>query len=243
MNRTAQEQVDFDDKEEHGQHTAHLFLYAMEKSGCAPEGRVMNLDDDHGAAAFLRAVQYQLSLEYTYYPINKMGPYLHSNKIGDNVVDGTRTLKASVDRVEELESYTIPICKVSVNPLLIFLHVDQGCFRDVGYTPFASMIANNRSLHQHHVEGVIDEVKKGNPIVSQEDFAITAFDVALDCNPIVSQQGDISLDGNNGIPFTYRCTLNRDPQSDITVKGKKATEATFDSLDNLYHKVSLATQS
>lgn len=204
-------------------------MYAMEESGCGPPRGMMNLVDDNGAAAFLRAVQYHLSLEFTFISRTIMKNYVTNNKIPDRIAHG-KTLNDRIGRVLEHEGNDIPICKVSVNPMLIFLHVDQGCFDNLGYTSFASPFANSRSLDQDHVERVCVEVKKGNAVVSQEDFAIMPFDVC---------QGEESSNTGGGASIPYRCTLNRDRQSDVTVLGKKAVANTRETLDNMYHKVSL----
>lgn len=216
-----------------GRHNAHLFRFAMEECGCGPPKGMMNIEDDEGVAAFLRAVQNHLSIENTFSPVKSISEYVKWNRIADNLAYG-KELNDRFGGVLEHEGNNIPICKASVNPLLIFLHVDQGCFENVSFSPFVSPFANNRSIHQEHVHAVIEEVLTGNAIVSQEDLAIMAFDVVLDDTPPTT----------NGVPpIIYRCTLNRDHESSVTVMGKKASEATHQSLDNLYNKVSGTTQN
>lgn len=225
-------QKEVDAKEPYGLHNARLFLFAMEECGCGPPRGMMNLDDYEGASAFLRAVQYHLSLKYTFDPYLSMDGHMRTHSLTDDMTAGKEFKATSFDGVLETER-NIKLCKVSVNPLMIFLHVDQGCFDQVGYTPFASLMANNRSIHQHHVNKVVEQVKNGNPIISQEDFALVAFDVIRD---------DVGMDtADSQGPIPYRCTLNRDRQSRVTVMGKKASEATCENLDILYKKVSSTT--
>lgn len=209
-----------------GKDTAQLFLFAMESSGTGPPRGMMTLVDHRGAAAFLRAVQNHLSVDNTFCRpcVQTISEYAKENIVPDDIASG-KTWNTPVSKAIEYEA-GIPICKVSVNPLLLFLHLDQGCFGNPGYTPFASPIANSWSIYQDHVNNICKQVEKGEAIITQEDLAIIPFDVCLD--------------GHNDKPASlpYRCTLNRDKQSDATVIGKKAVASTKQALDFLYQKVS-----
>lgn len=209
-------------KETIGKHTAELFLFALEESGCGPPKGIMNLTTDRGAAAFLREVKNHLSVENSFIDVKSVQEYACENEVPENIVGGIPG-NVAVDKALEYEG-NIPISKVSVNPSLLFLHVDQGSFANLGYTPFATLRVNSRSIHKQHVDEAIAEVKNGKPIISQEDIAVTPFQVCL---------GD-----SNEEALTYNCTLNRDSQSEVAVIGKKAAVATHEAIDKLYQKVS-----
>jgi hypothetical protein len=115
-----------------------------------------------------------------------------------------------------------------VNPVLIFLHIDQGCFDCRSYTPFASPVANSRSIHKANVDELCKELfKNKKKIVHQEDFAVTAYDVRLNSD----------VDATTEV-MEYRCTLNRDIESDVKVVGKKAEATTQTTILQLYLRVS-----
>jgi hypothetical protein len=211
-------------KETIGKHTAELFLFALEESGCGPPKGIMNLATDGGSAAFLREVKNHLSVENTFVNVKSVREYANENEVPEDIAGGIPG-NVVVDKALEYEG-DIPISKVSVSPLLLFLHVDQGSFANLGYTPFATLRVNSRSIHKQHVEEAIAEVKDGKPIISQEDIAVTPFEVCL---------GDSNQEETGSL--TYNCTLNRDSQSEVAVMGKRAAVATHEAIDNLYQKV------
>jgi hypothetical protein len=184
----------------------------------------MNLATDGGSAAFLREVKNHLSVENTFVNVKSVREYANENEVPEDIAGGIPG-NVVVDKALEYEG-DIPISKVSVSPLLLFLHVDQGSFANLGYTPFATLRVNSRSIHKQHVEEAIAEVKDGKPIISQEDIAVTPFEVCL---------GDSNQEETGSL--TYNCTLNRDSQSEVAVMGKRAAVATHEAIDNLYQKV------
>ena len=210
-----------------GKNTAKLFLFAMETSGSGPPPGIMTLDDHQGAAAFLRAVKNQLSLDNTFCDgYQTISDYLTTKGDVPNDIATGKTWEQTVSKEIKPEQ-GFGICKVpSVNPLLLFLHLDQGCFANTGYTPFASPVTNSRSIYQDHVQNIYKEVKNGTGEITQEDIALIPFDVCLD-----ERQGESA-----SIP--YMCALNRDKQSNANVMGKKAVSSTKETLDILNQKAS-----
>jgi hypothetical protein len=119
------------------------------------------------------------------------------------------------------------ICKVQLNPLVIFLHIDQGFITDnLGrFTPFASPVANSRSMYKEQVEKLCREIMERKLVVSCEDFAIVPFGVSTDQPPSPEH-------------LEYRCTLDRDTTSRNTVKTKRATLLTTECFNTFYKEVS-----
>ena len=77
----------------------------------------------------------------------------------------------------------------------------QGITDNLGrFTPFASPVANSRSMHKEQVEKVCIEILERKLVVACEDFAIVPFGVSIDQPPIVEH-------------LEYRCTLDRDTTS------------------------------
>jgi len=223
---------------QNGKHTAQLFLFAMEKSGTGPPMGLMTLTDDKGAAAFLRAVEYHMSFK------NKFGENIEryvstlpkelKGRLGKNLNHASeKEWNEEVIMSMEDDDGT-QICKASINPLLIFLHVDQGCFEgpEEGYTPFASPVANSRCIYQKQVKKIINAIEEENSAASLtgEDYAIIPFDVGQDKGDFVSGS------------LEYMCTLNRDKQSGVTIVGKKAVASRRQTLDTLYEKVCCKVQ-
>jgi hypothetical protein len=209
-----------------GKDTAKLFLFAMETSGSGPPRGIMTLDDHGGAAAFLRAVQNQILLYDTFCKEHQtISDYLEAKEIVSNDIATGKTWEVPVTKKME-HDHGFEICKTSVNPLLLFLHLDQGCFANTGYTPFASPITNSRSIYQDHVEPLVKEVESGDYALTAEDACIVPFDVCL----------DESNYEKTSIP--YRCTLNRDKQSVDNVMGKTAVACVKRSIEVLSQKVS-----
>jgi hypothetical protein len=76
------------------------------------------------------------------------------------------------------------------------------------------------------VDELCDELfKKRKKIVHQEDFSVMAYDVLIH-------------DDSNKEPIEYRCTLDRDNDSDVKVVKKKAEANTRTTISKLYKKVS-----
>jgi hypothetical protein len=191
-----------------GQNTAHLFMYAIEKSGSGPPYDVMNLGEDQGVAAFLRAVKYQISVDVPFSEYKTIFQYAKENNVPDNIGESPETgHHSSMDNDNGID-----ICKAGFSFMVVFLHVDQGCFENCGYTPFASPVCNSRSIHQQHVDKVCREIKDGNSVVAQEDFAIVPYEVSL-----VNEDMDAVNEQNL---ITYQCTLNRDKQTPVKIQGK-----------------------
>jgi hypothetical protein len=163
--------------------TCEMLLFAIERSGSGPPKGTMNLqeDDSGGTAAFLRAVKNYTHVVFPPDYVDVITDLQDSHEKTDYYI-----------KIEKKEScLVIPhqamatdgpykICKSSVSPLVLFLHVDQGSFESGGYTPFASPVCNSRSVHKKHVDGVSQEVVQGHPVVSQEDFAILGYQVIVD---------------------------------------------------------------
>lgn len=122
------------------------------------------------------------------------------------------------------------ISRSLMSPIVLFLHVDQGSFAKVGYTPYASPVANSRSVHKKHVEGVCKEVMNGKVVLSQEDYAIFGYQILLnEEDPPQSAES---------CPVQYRCTLNRDNESNNSIVAKRAVPVTHKNLENVYRTVS-----
>lgn len=232
-----------------GKQTADLFLFAIQESGSGPLYGIMNLNNDMGAAAFLRAVKHQLSVENTFFECKTIEEYAKENHV-PSITDFSRSQALQEEmQGRQLENDSdVPICKVQVSPLLVFLHVDQGAFQNLGYTPFASPVgANSRSIHQEHVEKVCNEIRKGRSVVSQEDFAIFPFQVCItgrnDSDNGKDDDDDDDDDNEEPPPlFEYQCILNRDNQSMVKVLAKKATTVTHEAVANMYKKVRCGTR-
>lgn len=209
-----------------GRNTAQLFLYAIEHSGSGPKIEIMDLDDDRkgGVPAFLRAVKNQISVKFPFTRYTTIKEY--------TITNNAREIRWSLDEIKLLmeTDAAVPICKVSVIPLLVFLHVDQGAFDNTEYTPFASIVSNARSLHEEHVKKVTDEMGKGESIVGQEDFAIVPYEVAIVDHPTREYHDPFQK-------YDYQCTLNRVPQSKVKVKTKTAVAVTVNGIHECYKRV------
>jgi hypothetical protein len=122
------------------------------------------------------------------------------------------------------------ICKVQLNPLVIFLHTDQGFISaNVGrFTPFASPLANSRSMHKEQVEKICGQIMEGERVVASEDFAIVPFVVE-------TQPPDTAASGEL---LEYRCTLDRDTTGQNIVKAKRANIVTSKALTGIIKNVS-----
>ena len=204
-----------------GKHTSHLFLFAIEESGSGPPKDTMKLSNDDtrdvcpkGTAAFLRAVQRYLPMSFS--GMETTGEYAKRRKLPKELVSTEHVENDSFVGREEMETNT-KICKVAVNPLLIFLHVDQGSFADGRYTPFGNPAVNSRSIYKENVEVLSKKLAEGENVIKGEDFAIVPYK-ALIGNMLwknVPKQ----------LHLLYRCTLDRDPSSSHTIIGKEAITA------------------
>jgi hypothetical protein len=211
--------------------TAKLFQFAMEKSGSGPPRGIMSVNDARGAIAFIRAVKNQLSLEHTFSPdVDTISEYATINKVPEQLDKRKESRDKTYDKKITVEQ-GIQICKADVSPALLFLHLDQGCYEDTGYTPFASVIGNSRSIDPYHVKEIEKKVDDSKGQITQEDISIIPFEVCL------NGQND-QPEANQPEAISYRCILNRDRQSNITVMGKKALPISFEALEALNLTVS-----
>jgi hypothetical protein len=230
--------------------TSEMLLFAIERSGSGPPKGIMNLkeDDSGGTAAFLRAVK---NYTHVVFPPDYDDVFANEDDRNRYLVKIERKVnKTSLVKPQQAQATDGPykICKSSVSPLVLFLHVDQGLLENGGYTPFASPICNSRSVHKKHVDGVCQEVVQGHSIISQEDFAILGYQVLVD--GYESEQEEATRTGNGhgqddttgeGLveePIAYRCTLNRDSESDDTIVAKDATVVTMESMRKIFWTVS-----
>jgi hypothetical protein len=152
--------------------------------------------------------------------------FVTNNSIPDNLTENTDWLNNFVPKRLERDG-KFDICKVPVNPLLLFLHLDQGSFANAGYTPFASPVANSRSIHEKHVDKVCQELLQGNNVINREDIAIVPYSIVL---------GNYLSKEKTG--RRYRCTLNRDAWSDDTLVAKCLANMSFQKIDNQNEMVS-----
>jgi hypothetical protein len=81
-----------------GENMAKLFLYAMVKSGTGPRG--MTLQTKGGVAAFLRAVQYHLCVEFTFDKAKKtMYEYAKDHELPYDIDEGKNGRKGLADQM------------------------------------------------------------------------------------------------------------------------------------------------
>jgi hypothetical protein len=213
---------------EMGRHTSHLFLFAIEQSGSGPPRGVMHVSDDFdkdempgGTAAFLRAVQRYLPMSFR--DLETVGEYAKRKRIPKEIEREKDMPPISFFGNEEQEKGT-RICKVAVNPLLILLHVDQGSFANGSYTPFATPKANNRSIYKENVDLLSMRLIDQENVVKGEDFSIVPYKASVGNKMSVIQQ---KL--SRKLCLLYRCTLNRDPESEQVIISKEAvvTDSNF----------------
>jgi hypothetical protein len=178
-----------------------MFLFTIESSGSGPPEGIMNLDkNDKGeTAAFLRALQNFLSVQ-------SLPTYTITIRDDHEEVDIPiseslkKDWKNSYQKNEMDGSYRI--CRALITPLVLFLHMDQGSFDKVGYTPFASPVANSQLVNKIHADSVCKELLNGKGIVLQEDLAIIGYQVLLNDQPVPESE--------EAGPIEYKCTLNRE---------------------------------
>jgi hypothetical protein len=213
----------------------------MEKSGSGPPRGIMSIKDASGAVAFMRAVKNQLSLQYTFCPrVRTISEFASQYNIPSEIVTGKKGWDQTSDKKITLEQ-GIQICKAVACPAVVFLHMDQGCYEDTGYTPFASVIGNSRSIDPVHVKDISEKVAASEGEITQEDISIIPFEVFLDGQNDQPEANDGQNDQPEATqpePISYRCSLNRDRQSNITVMGKKALPISKQALEALNRMVS-----
>jgi hypothetical protein len=209
--------------------TSKMFLFAIEGSGSGPPKGIMNLDknDKGGTVAFLRALQNFLSVQ---------NPPTYSVTIRDGYEEVDIPISGSLNedwknsyQQNEMDG-SFMICRTLITPLVLFLHVDQGSFDKVGYTPLASPVTNSRSVNKNHLDKVTREILDGKSIVSMEDFAIIGYQVFLNEEPVPESE--------EARPIEYKCTLNRDNANEEKVVAKKLTLVTKDNLERIFKTVS-----
>lgn len=189
----------------------------------------MSIKDASGAVAFMRAVKNQLSLKTTFgHGVETISEFASGCNIASEIV--TDFFDQTSDKNITLEHGT-QICKAVACPALVFLHMDQGCYEDTGYTPFASVKGNSRSIDPIHVKDISEKVAASEGEITQEDISIVPFQVCLD------GQND-QPEANQPEPISYRCSLNRDRHSNITLMGKKALPISKQALEALNRMVS-----
>jgi hypothetical protein len=216
---------------QNGSNTSKMLLFAIEQSGSGPPKGTMNLDpcDEEGTAAFLRVIKNF---------INVRNPPLYDEIIfrGEGTdVNIPKThignlLESNLNQKRKEMDGSYRISRSLMSPIVLFLHVDQGSFAKVGYTPYASPVANSRSVHKKHVEGVCKEVMNGKVVLSQEDYAIFGYQILLN--------EEDSPESAESCPVQYRCTLNRDNESNNSIVAKRAVPVTHKNLENVYRTVS-----
>ncbi len=215
-----------DRMDEIGKNTSQLFLFAFEKSGTGPPIGLMHLDQDkveespEGIRAFLRIFQRYLPMSLN--DSMSIGEYIDENKIEQLADDdpGDYLTTITSDKEQNLD-----ICKAAINPLVILLHVDQGSFADGTYTPFATPKANNRSIDGKHVDVLAGRVVLKENVIKQEDFSILPY--------MIHMVNSVTADSRTA-RMHYRCTLNRDPESKLTIIDKITWSVSLDEVEWIY---------
>jgi hypothetical protein len=225
------------EKRDIGNHTSQLLEYALKRSGSGPKDGIMHLTkkDIPGTRAFLRATKPFCS-PTCYLDFNNMmtvekllHPDITPQTAAKNPLPSDSLFfEKKVEKDKEFD-----ICKVQMNSLMIFLHIDQGqIFNEqqgstYWYTPYASPTTNSRSMNMEHVDKVVLEVEVGNDVVSQEDFVIAPYQVRI-------LQKDEEPSAND---MPYRCTLDRDNDSPHLLFAKRAQPLSRTTLQTLSDKV------
>jgi hypothetical protein len=213
--------------------TNKLLLFAMKKAGCGPPMTTMNLTDDSGKRAFLRAI-----ISFFPYDITECRTIAQEkermNQVGKKIspFENETKPKYLYDSLKQLtgtKEGSFTICKANINPFVIFLNVDQGHDAQTHYTPMASPIANGRSLITEHINTVCKAVTKtkDRAIIGNEDMAIAPY-------MLVPPQGGPED------KIRYKCILNRDRHtSDGEVIAKQAV--CMDAMTYVNHYKTVST--
>ena len=172
-------------------HTSRLLLKAMEVSGSSPLVGTMNLrkDDTKGTAAFLRSVSNYLYVEDPF----DYKRTIEGEEYQTEVEKDEKKYRHNI--FTEMKEENFLFSKADINPLVLFLHVDQGCYATVGYTPFSTPRANNRTVHKEHVVEFCKELQENKNVLSSEDFSIIGFNTEWPFVMILpNQDSDIEPD-------------------------------------------------
>lgn len=209
-------------------HTRALWKYAVSSSGSGPQGLLLGTENDldEFAKSFSMLFNKQSSIQ-TDNPLKKVEE-LQKEYFPTGfkmTMPSPSYFTKSIEKDMDFD-----ICKVQLNPLLIFLHIDQGFLTGhVGrFTPFASPVANSRSISKDQVEKLCGEIMEGKPIVVCEDFAVAPFVVETHA-PGTAVIGE---------RLKYRCTLDRDSTSQNIVSTKMAKVLTKKGLIQFTENVS-----
>lgn len=172
-------------------HTSRLLLKAMEVSGSSPLVGTMNLrkDDTKGTAAFLRSVSNYLYVEDPF----DYKRTIEGEEYQTEVEKDEKKYRHNI--FTEMKEENFLFSKADINPLVLFLHVDQGCYATVGYTPFSTPRSNNRTVHKEHVVELCQELQENKNVLSSEDFSIIGFNTEWPFVMILpNQDSDIEPD-------------------------------------------------
>jgi hypothetical protein len=126
--------------------------------------------------------------------------------------------------------------KMVSNPMMLFLHLDQGVERDyydASYIPFATPRVNCRAIKTAHVSKInlaLQNPEQGGALTS-EDYSIFPYEVHVG-EAKVSTEAKV-LEG-----LSYRSILNRDPASH-NLSGKVAKPVSIESVQTVHKLVRL----
>ena len=210
--------------------TFALWKYAITLSGSGPAGGLLGSNDD--SDEFVQSLS-MLFLKQPAIPTcnpqtvkELMDQELKDKDSKEEEFPSPSYFTKNVEKDSDFD-----ICKVQLNPLLIFLHIDQGFITDIfgRFTPFASPLANSRSMYKEQVEKLRGEIMDGKRVVACEDFAVVPFEV--DTQPPDSE-------AHHGEHLEYRCTLDRDTTSQNIVRAKRAKLVTVKGLTTTIKNVS-----
>ena len=172
---TAPEEID---KLKKGNATSIMFLKAMELSSSGPWG-CMNLEegDEKGTAAFLRGLDNFIQVQDP--PDDE--DYIELEEYQTIQPKLSQFQGQLIMNTTQNEESGYMVCKEAISPLILFLHLDQGSFEKRGYTPFASPLANSRSVHRQYVDQLCYEVFTNHKdILSHEDYAVVGYSLIID---------------------------------------------------------------
>jgi hypothetical protein len=222
--------------------TNELLGFAMEESGVGLTKGTMNLDSPDGVRAFMRSIE-----AYFPYPIchcSTIGAEKTCMNIQNQEVSssgtGSEQLHLDLKQKMAVQDDKFTICKATINPFVLFLHVDQGHDDQTYYTPMASLIANARSLITEHVDTVCEAIKKEEyTVIGKEDMAVSTYYVKV--KEAMSDDPQNVLQNPNGgeHPIKSKCILNHDRHTcNGEVMTKQAVALEVDTILDTYNKVS-----